>query len=245
MCTVTPACRYASSISPYWARATWKSNFKPTRSERSATALPARQEKLSIGPTSTSRSVPYSLSTPQRSSRSVPPAACRVVSGVTGFTMSGRVRNAIDDSAAVLAHQQRSVRKLGRGDGPSPHRVVVDDESGQEILVVAARRVVLHVHARQLVAGSQAAVPGPVECCEGIADVLGRERRFARGRDVKREVQRRRMRLVEHVRHQHVTVQTGRLVFGPGILMGAYVVPGPAIKSARRQAGGIVGHQII
>src|SRR5450631_4324931 len=94
------------------------------------------------------------------------------------------VRNSKYDIAAVLAQQQRSVLEFRGRNRPPPHVAVIDDEAGQEVLIVACRLTVLHVYPHQLIAGAKAAVPGAMECRERIAHVACGKRRFAAARRI-------------------------------------------------------------
>src|ERR1700747_3919747 len=62
----------------------------------------------------------------------------------------------------VLAHQQRAVMGHGDADRAAPHRALVDDEPGEEILVLAGRHAVLGLDPDDLIAGALRAVPRAV-----------------------------------------------------------------------------------
>src|SRR5690349_21265403 len=80
--------------------------------------------------------------------------------------------DAPDGPVTVLRNQQRPVAGHGDADRPAPDLGVVDDETGDEILVFAGRHPVLQADTDDLVAGSLRAIPGTVFGREGVAAVF-------------------------------------------------------------------------
>src|SRR5262249_56024830 len=64
-----------------------------------------------------------------------------------------------DRAAAILGDKQRAILADGHADGPAPHCSVVDDESGDEILVLTGWHTVLYDQPNDLVAGALGAIP--------------------------------------------------------------------------------------
>ena len=62
---------------------------------------------------------------------------------------------------------------------------------------------------------------------------------------VERHVERGRVRLDEHVGHDHLVLQLGVLALVPRVLVGADVIPGPAVEAAFLDVGDVVGHQVV
>src|SRR5262249_27722158 len=88
-------------------------------------------------------------------------ASCSCLEGPLN-THSVRVRDAVDEIVAVIAHQERSVAGHGRPDRACPCIAVVRDEPDEEVVVLAGRYAVLHANADDLVTGTKGSVPGAV-----------------------------------------------------------------------------------
>src|ERR1051326_8437713 len=61
------------------------------------------------------------------------------------------IGDAPDRAFSILADEERAVMRHGDADRARPNRGVVDDKSGHEVLVFAARRAVLEPHAHHFV----------------------------------------------------------------------------------------------
>ena len=146
---------------------------------------------------------------------------------------------------AVVADQQRSVPCNRHAARLCPGAAVVNDEPGQEILVVVGRHAILQVDAHDLVAGAEAAVPRAVQRDERIAHVLGRKRGRALRGVVERDGRGRRVRREQHIRHGDPALEVRALSGHARILVVTEVVPGPAVELARAHARDVVGDEII
>ena len=62
---------------------------------------------------------------------------------------------------------------------------------------------------------------------------------------VEGHAERRRVRLDEHVGHDHLVLQLGVLALVARVLVGAEVIPGPAVEAAFLDVGDVVGHQVV
>ncbi len=152
-----------------------------------------------------------------------------------------RIGDAPDGAARVLGDQQCPVLVDGHADRAAPDLRIVDHEAGGEILVFAGRRAVLHDHADDLVAGAFGAVPGAVFGGENVAAVLRRELR----RVIERHAERGRMGLDEHVRDGDLVLEIRPLAAMTRVLVGADVVPGPAVERAFAHAGDVIGRHVV
>ena len=151
------------------------------------------------------------------------------------------IRHAPDRAAAVVADEQRTVRRDRDADRATPDALVVADEADQKILILAGRLAVLHHQPHDFVAGALGPVPRAVQRDEGVALVVGGKLIRA----IERDGERRGMRLNENVGRRDVAREIRPLVLVARVLMVAEIVPGPAIEGALRDMRRIVGRQIV
>ncbi|CDX27565.1 hypothetical protein MPL3356_70065 [Mesorhizobium plurifarium] len=131
-------------------------------------------------------------------------------------------------AVAVLGQDQRAVLGHGDADRPAPDLVVRHDEAGGEILIFAGRLAVLEFQPHHLVAGADIAVPRTVQRDEGVALIISRKiAAFVEG-----DVERRRMRLHQHIRNGDLAGEVGASALVARVLVVADIVPGPAVESA-------------
>src|SRR5690349_23683996 len=149
--------------------------------------------------------------------------------------------DAPDRPIAVLRDQERAVAGHRDANGAAPDLVVVDDEAGGEILVLAGRHAVLQADADDLVAGPLGAVPRSVRGRKCIAAIV----RGKAGAVIEGEPQRRRMRLYQHIGHGDLALEVGPRAGMPRILMVADVEPWPAIERVFLYPRDIIGHEIV
>src|SRR5437867_2089484 len=80
-----------------------------------------------------------------------------------------------------------------------------------------------------------------MQCEKFIAAVFGRE--LTAG--IKREPQRRAMRLNNYVWRDYPRLQAGMAVFQPRIMVLAHVIPRPAVESSVLHVRGVIRHEIV
>src|SRR4029077_5219377 len=147
-----------------------------------------------------------------------------------------RIVKAPDRAARILRHQEAAVLVDGDANWAAPRLRIIDDESGGEILIFAARHAVLHNDANDFVAGAFGAVPRTVLGGKNIAAVLGRKLRAV----IERHAERSRMGRDEHVRDGDLVLQVAPLASVARVLVRADVVPGPAVECALAHASDVV-----
>src|SRR6266702_7087475 len=152
-----------------------------------------------------------------------------------------RMRDPPYRAVAVFGEDERAVLHLGDADRAAPDRGIIDHEADDEILVLAGGHAVLHDPADDLVAGALGPVPGPVLGGEDAALVFGRE--LVAGVD--HHPERGRMRLDQNVGHSDLVLEVGPRSPVARVLVGADVIPGPAVEGAFAHAGDVVGREII
>src|ERR1035438_8860657 len=126
-------------------------------------------------------------------------------------------------------------------DRTAPYFGIVDDKSGDEVLIFPGRHPVLQMDANDLVAGSLGAVPGAVFGCKTIAAIF-RGEVAAR---VERQAERCRMRLKQYIGYRDLVLQIGPLALVPRVFVAADIKPRPSIECIFADTAHEVGHQII
>src|SRR5262249_28284439 len=128
-----------------------------------------------------------------------PPRRRRAPAPQRRSATSLRVADAVDDPVLVVGHQHRAVLHHHDVVRPAPHRWIglgVEQEAGQERLVLADLAAVIQHHAHHVVALLDRAVPRAAHRDEDVVLVLGREHlaaveAHADRRDVRAELERR------------------------------------------------------
>ena len=100
---------------------------------------------------------------------------------------SARVGNTVDQIGSIVAHQHGPIGQNHGRDRASPRIAVIDNETGEEVVVFAGRHAVVHAHAHKLVASAETPVPRPMKRGDPVADIFLGERRFARCRGIERK----------------------------------------------------------
>src|SRR5216683_2068168 len=182
------------------------------------------------------------VSSPGASTRRSAPLTVKIcMAKRSALRLFALVRNAPDDLAAVIADQQGAVPGDRHADGAAPDISIRRDEAGQEVLVLARRRAVAQGNANDLVAGALRAVPRAVLRGEDVAGILPGE--LAAG--VEDHLERRGVRLQEHVGDEHFVAKLGVLPRVARVLDRPHVEPGPTVKAAGLDAGDVVRGQVV
>src|SRR5579862_2332450 len=150
-----------------------------------------------------------------------------------GDTPNRAARVLGDEQGAILVHRD--------ADRAAPDFGIADDKSGGEVVVLAGRHAVLYYDADDFVAGSLGSVPRPVFGGENIAAVLLWKLRPV----IECQTERGRMGLQQHVGNGDFIFEIRPLAAVSRILIGADVVPGPAVESAFAHARDVVGRHVI
>src|SRR5437879_10775037 len=147
-----------------------------------------------------------------------------------------------DRIGGVVAEHQGSVRRFRDSDRPSPYVAVVHDEPGYEVLVLAFRvSAAIDRHPDHLVAGPDRAVPRPMFGGEDVAAIFrGKLTALIKG-----DLQRRIVRLQQHIGHDGDAGQLRMLARVAGILVGTQVPPGPSIEPSSLNVRDVVRHQVV
>src|SRR4029077_1527220 len=151
------------------------------------------------------------------------------------------IGDAPDRAAAVLGNEQGAVAGAGHADRPSPHRTVVDDKAGDEILVFAGRRATLHDHANDFVAGALGSIPRTMLGGKDTAPIVRRKLRSV----VDRHAERGRMRFNQNVGQRYLVLKVGALAAVMRIFIPADVIPRPAEEGAFAHPRDVIGRQVV
>src|ERR1700730_3294635 len=178
---------------------------------------------------------------PRHPPKIMPPEISKAVKTADRRSARQLVANPPDSSVAVFRDKQGAVVRCGNADRTAPDVGVVDDKSGDEVLVFAGRHAIFHPDADHFIAGPLRPVPGAVLGRKAIAAIFGRE--VVAG--VERHAERSRMRLTQDVGDRHLVLQIGPLALVPGIFVAADIEPRPAIKRIFADARHVVGHEVI
>src|SRR6516225_9394787 len=117
------------------------------------------------------------------------------------------IGDAPDRAAAVLGNEQGAIPVDGHTDRPAPHRTVVDDKAGGEILVFAGRHTIFHNHANNFVAGALGEIPRTMLGGKDVAAIVRRKLRSV----IDRYAERSRMRFDQNVGQRHLVFEVGAL----------------------------------
>src|ERR1700733_563076 len=151
------------------------------------------------------------------------------------------IGNAPDAAAGVFGNQQRAVLVHRNPDRAAPDFGIADHEAGGEIVIFAGRRAVFDDDADDFVAGAFGPIPRAMLGGENVAAIVRRELRGV----IERHAERGGVRLDEDVGNGDLVLQVRPLAFVPRVLVGADIVPGPAVERAFAYAGDVVGRRVV
>src|SRR5438445_5883769 len=112
---------------------------------------------------------------PRHRSKIMPPKISKAVKTADRRSARQLVANPPDRSVAVFRDKQGAVMCGGNADRTAPHLGIIDDKSGDEVLVFAGRHAILHPDADDFIAGPLRPVPGAMLGRKPIAAIFGGE----------------------------------------------------------------------